>query len=131
MGMLNDCGLILMADIKSSCLPKPTMEFRFHPTRRWRADYAWPDYMLLLEIEGGVFNNGRHVRGVGYENDCVKYNSAIMMGYTLLRFTTSQVKSGYAIELLKEFFTNTPHPVMGEMEDLQENEDLVQENKIS
>lgn len=34
-------------------LPEPVREFRFHPVRGWRADFAWPEHKLLLEIEGG------------------------------------------------------------------------------
>lgn len=103
---LENCGVILEHDIKKSNLPKASLEFKFHPERRWRSDFAWPDYMLLVEIEGGIFINGRHVRGIGYQNDCEKYNAAVMMGYHLLRFTSNQVKSGYAIKTLVEFFKN-------------------------
>ena len=48
-------------------LAAPIREHRFAPPRRWRFDYAWPDRRLALEVEGGTWTGGRHVRGRGYE----------------------------------------------------------------
>ena len=51
-------------------------ELAFHPTRKWRFDYAWPAKMVALEVEGGTYTGGRHTRGAGYANDIAKYNIA-------------------------------------------------------
>lgn len=83
-------------------LPLPEPEFRFHDKRKWRADYCWPDHMLIVEFEGGVYSGGRHIRGRGFEADCIKYNTATLMGYRVLRFTTSHVNSGKAIQMIQE-----------------------------
>lgn len=80
-------------------LPKPEPEFRFHPTRRWRFDFLFPGN-LALEVEGGIWNNGAHVRGAHFLSDCAKYNEAALMGYTVLRVSTQQVDSGEVFELL-------------------------------
>ncbi len=69
-------------------LPEAVPEFRFHPTRKWRFDWAWPDQKIALEIEGGTHNGGRHVRGKGYEEDVRKYNAATLMGWKVYRATT-------------------------------------------
>lgn len=87
-------------------LPEPEREFRFHATRRWRADFAFPERMLLVEIEGGVFSFGRHSRGSGFEKDAEKYNAAALLGYRVLRFTTGMVKDGSAIETLRQVLAN-------------------------
>lgn len=34
--------------------PELVKEYRFHPHRRWRADYALPDAKVLIELEGGL-----------------------------------------------------------------------------
>ena len=73
-------------------------EFKFHPTRKWRADFHLKDKKILVEVEGGIWSNGRHTRGKGYLGDLDKYNAATMMGYQVIRFSTEQVKSGKAIE---------------------------------
>jgi len=75
-------------------------EYQFDKARRWRADFAIPSKMLLIEIEGGSWVNGRHNRGSGMEADCVKYCTAVLRGWRVLRFTTSQVISGYAIDTI-------------------------------
>ncbi|HAV5522845.1 DUF559 domain-containing protein [Acinetobacter baumannii] len=77
-------------------------EFRFHPERRWKADFRIEGYMILVEVEGGAFSNGRHTRGEGYIGDMEKYNSAAMMGFTVLRFSTEQVKAGVAIKQIEQ-----------------------------
>src|SRR4051812_10049951 len=48
-------------------LPKPIAEYRFHPERGWRFDFAWPAQLVALEIDGAVYAQGRHTRGRGYE----------------------------------------------------------------
>ena len=73
-------------------------EFKFHPTRKWRADFHLKNKKILVEVEGGIWSNGRHTRGKGYLGDLEKYNAATMMGYQVIRFSTEQVKSGKAIE---------------------------------
>lgn len=77
-------------------------EYRFAPPRRWRFDFAWPSVMVALEVEGGTRNGGRHVRGAGYENDCEKYNEAVIMGWRVLRVTSSQVTSGQALRWVQQ-----------------------------
>lgn len=67
-------------------LEMPVTEYRFCMTRRWRADFAWPDILLLVEMEGGLWGNGRHNRAGGYIADLEKYNYAAELGYTVLRY---------------------------------------------
>ena len=77
-------------------------EFRFDPKRKWRADFHLVGKMILIEVEGGIWSNGRHTRAKGYLGDMEKYNSATALGYSVYRYSTEQVKSGLAIkEILK------------------------------
>lgn len=77
-----------------------TREYRFHPERMWRSDFYIHGHMLLIEIEGGVWNRGKHGRGSGIVNDIEKQNAAVLLGFRPLRFTTDMVKSGIAIDLV-------------------------------
>lgn len=61
---------------------EPVREFKFHPTRRWRFDFAWPSQKVALEIDG----RGRHQTIAGVRGDCEKYNAAVAMGWRVLRF---------------------------------------------
>lgn len=75
--------------------PYPEREVKFHPTRRWRIDYAWPDVRLAVEIEGGVWSNGkkggRHNRGTGFVKDMEKYNALTELGWRLLRYQPDKI----------------------------------------
>lgn len=80
-------------------MPLPVPEHRFHPTRRWRLDWAWPDpahpcWMIAVEVEGGAWTRGRHTRGAGYVADMQKYNTATLMGWRVLRYTPQQFARG-------------------------------------
>lgn len=77
-------------------------EFRFHPDRKWRADFYLTGTKILIEVEGGIWSGGRHTRGKGYLGDMEKYNAATMMGYQVLRFSTEQVKSGLAVKQIEK-----------------------------
>lgn len=72
-------------------------EYRFHPDRRWRADFAFPEAKLLVEVEGGIWKNGRHSRGKGFISDCEKYNEATIRNFRILRVTAEHIKSGQAV----------------------------------
>lgn len=74
-------------------------EHKFHPTRRWKFDFAFPDAMLAIEAEGGIWSNGRHTRGSGYVADLEKYNQAVLLGWRVLRFDSKSIKTGEAIKL--------------------------------
>lgn len=67
-------------------------EYRFHPVRKWRADFAIPEHKILLEIEGGGYVYGRHHRPAGYRKDCEKYNEAVKLGWRVLRYTTDMLR---------------------------------------
>jgi very-short-patch-repair endonuclease len=84
----------------------PVSEYRFHKTRRWRADFAFPEQRVLIEFEGGVYTHGRHTRGTGFEKDCEKYNAAALMGYHVFRFTAKHVKSGEALNIIEQAVEN-------------------------
>lgn len=76
-------------------------EFRFNADRKWKADFHLTGTMILIEVEGGIWSNGRHTRGKGYIVDMEKYNSAQELGYSVYRYSTEQVKSGLAIEEIR------------------------------
>lgn len=89
-------------------LPEPTHDYRFvrdvvghgpgirkrlkdAGLKDWRFDWAWPDAMVAVEMEGGIWIKGRHVRGAGFEDDCEKYNYARSQGWSVYRFTAGML----------------------------------------
>lgn len=75
-------------------------EFQFVPGRKFAADWALPDHMILIEYEGLVFNSNKktstgksgHTTVGGYTSNCDKYNLATVLGYRLLRYTAMNYK---------------------------------------
>jgi hypothetical protein len=78
--------------VLSPDLPTPVSEYVFAAPRKYRADRAWPERKLLVELEGGVFSNSRHTTGTGFTEDCHKYNLAIEKGFRVLRFTSGMLR---------------------------------------
>lgn len=85
-------------------------EYPFAPPRRFRADFAFVDARLLIEVEGGIYTAGRHTRGSGFEMDCEKGNLAVLLGYRTLRFTKSMIESGDAINIISLTLSFAPPP---------------------
>ena len=88
--------------IRAEGLPEPVREYRFHPVRRFRFDFAWPDLQVAVECEGGTWTKSRHTSGRGYQVDCIKYNLAALSGWLVLRFTRDMIEDGTAIEMIKQ-----------------------------
>jgi very-short-patch-repair endonuclease len=77
--------------LKARKMPTPTPEFRFHPVRKFRWDWAWPEARLALEVEGGVWSGGAHGRGTGIVRDMEKATLAAEEGWRIIRVTPSNL----------------------------------------
>lgn len=86
----------------SQGLPTPITEHRFHPVRKWRFDYAWPDRKIALEVEGGMWSGGRHNHASGFFKDMEKYNAAACLGWRVLRVTPKAVGTLITAQLVRE-----------------------------
>lgn len=84
--------------------PGVIREYRFHPTRKWRFDFAWPAHVVALEVDGGAWTGGRHTRGKGFIEDMQKRNAATFIGWRVFNVTHDDIKTGYAFELLTKIF---------------------------
>lgn len=83
--------------------PIPVREYRFAPPRKWRFDYAWVAEKVALEIEGGLWIQGRHNRAPGMIKDMEKYNTATFMGWRVFRFVPQELKNAKAQMFIKLF----------------------------
>lgn len=88
---------ICKTDLRVECVK----EFKFHPVRKWRFDYAIPDHKIALEVEGGVWTGGRHTSSVGFMKDMEKYNTATLMGWRVFRTTPDELYRLKTLNLLK------------------------------
>ena len=100
MGTKSALEMNLCQQMIAAKLPSWKTEFKFHSTRRWRFDFAWPEIMLAVEVEGGIFVKGRHTSPMGFLADCEKYNTAVCMGWSLLRFAAPVINDGSCLETI-------------------------------
>lgn len=77
-------------------------EHLFHWTRKWRFDYAIPSLKIAIEIDGGIWQYGRHNRPEGYINDMEKLNTAASMGWLVMRFATEDRLNNSTIALIRD-----------------------------
>ena len=94
-------------------------EHRFHDTRQWRLDFAWPEQKVAVEVEGKIYGrrcgnvcadgkpcrnviaSGRHARGQGMAEDMVKYNELALYGWTLIRVHRDSIDDGTALGFIE------------------------------
>jgi hypothetical protein len=102
--------------IKAHGFPAFVRELRFAQSigRRWRFDFAWPEWKLALEVEGLAVRRlhgelvvqGRHASITGMREDMHKYNAAAVLGWSVLRAEQAMIKSGEAIEAVGKWFAS-------------------------
>ncbi len=79
-------------------------QYRFaKPERNWLADFAWPEYRLIVEVDGAVWARGRHTRGSGRVKDMERDNWCALHGWRVLRYTTAQAEDGTAAAEIAAF----------------------------
>ena len=83
---------VLTVKLGCECLA----ELPFHPKRKWRFDYAFPNEKVAIEIDGGLFNAykgehaGRHSGGIGQKKDFEKLNAAAELGWLVFHYIPSE-----------------------------------------
>lgn len=81
-------------------LPPPVRQHKFHRTRGWLFDFAWPDQMIAVEIQGGSFmrrkgkggRGGGHNTAIGQAKDFEKFREAAVNGWILLPFNSHELQ---------------------------------------
>ncbi len=98
------------SDLKEECIK----EFKFHPTRKWRFDYAIPVHKIAVEVEGGVWTGGRHTSPKGFLNDMEKYNTATLMGWRVFRTIPDELCTNATLQLLRKAIAYVAETPTGE-----------------
>ena len=85
-------------------VPPAESEFSFAKDegRKWRFDYAWPEHLVALEQEGGVWVGGRHTSGSGFLKDIEKYNAAAVRGWLVIRCTPATLFAEATFNTVKQ-----------------------------
>lgn len=64
-------------------------QYKFSKKRQWKFDVAHLGAKVAVELDGGEWSKGRHVRPQGFIDDCEKLNAATLAGWVYLRFPRS------------------------------------------
>jgi len=94
---------VVLAWFKECRLPEPVPEYRFCE-RLWRFDFAFlPPYpMVAVEVQGGLFSAGAHVRGAALLKEYAKYNRASVLGWRLIFVTPEQLCTTDVAETIRQ-----------------------------
>ena len=90
----------LLLEITAAGLPDPVREYKFHPKRKWRADFCWTQERVIVEVNGGTHQRMGHSTGRGIHRDYEKVNAAQLMGYTCLQVDREMIESGEAVKMI-------------------------------
>ena len=71
-------------------LPAVVEEYRFHPERLWRLDFAWPELKLAVELDGRgkAGGMGAHQSITGQRRDSENGNAAVLLWWRVLHFAS-------------------------------------------
>lgn len=92
---------IFLALCDAHDLPRPEPEYQFARPRLWRFDYAWPIRLISLEIQGGIWTGGRHVRGAALKDEHEKLNEAAIRSWRILYCMPAEVKDGSIFAVIR------------------------------
>lgn len=102
-----------LLQVRDAGLPEPEREFYFAKHLRrsstgrpymYRFDFAWPEAMIAIEVEGGVFMRGKggHTSITGITRDMDKINLAQLLGWRVLRFHTKHIDEDEAVPMVMQ-----------------------------
>lgn len=104
--------VILTSMLRPHGVSEPRTEYLFDSVRRWRFDFAWPGadapgwhgtpLKLAIEIDGGLFVNGAHNRGMALLGQYEKDREAQLQGWMVLRYSPQQLHLA-AVDVLTVF----------------------------
>jgi very-short-patch-repair endonuclease len=91
--------------IRAHKLPEPERQYYFAASigRKFRADFAWPQYKLIVEVFGAIWKRGGggHSHPMHIEKDIERQQIAVLLDWYVVPVTTDQVKEGEAIAILE------------------------------
>jgi len=100
---------LFASQCRAAGLPEFVRQLEFAKTdtgRQWRFDFAFPAYKLAVEIQGVVvrriggqlFTMGAHADVKGMRRDHQKFNTAVLLGWSVLLFLQDDVKPKRALD---------------------------------
>ncbi len=94
---------VVTAFFKEHGIPEPLYEYQFCADRKWRFDISWDGLLrpVAIEVQGGIFSGGAHVRGAAMLREFEKLNTAATLGWRILFVTPDQLMRLDTVNLVK------------------------------
>ena len=100
---MTDLESLLLLQLRDAELPEPKCQYQFHPQRRWKADFCYPEYRIICEVNGMTHQASRgHTSWAGIHRDYEKQNAAVLMGYHYFEFDRDMIESGEAVNTIAQ-----------------------------
>lgn len=81
------------AALNAGRFPQPKRDYVYTELRKWEFDFAWPEYKVAVDIDGGTAIRGRHSRPKGMGKDHEKRNEATRQGWRVLVFSNYNLQN--------------------------------------
>lgn len=101
-GVDSEIELTLANRLDRAGLPPGEPQYPFVEGRQFRFDRAWPDRMVAVEVQGGIWSQNGHGRGSIIARDCAKLALAAALGWRVLPLTKEMIENGQAVELIAQ-----------------------------
>lgn len=88
-------------------MPPFVQNYIFMANRKFELDFAWVDYRIGVEINGGVWSKGAHGRPLAILRDMEKSNLLVLSGWKVLRYTPAEVSTGFALAGVKKLLARS------------------------
>ena len=89
------------------------VQFARHLKRKYRFDFAHTKSHVAIEIMGGIYNRGAHVRPAGYTSDCEKSLLARELMWSVVSLTSDMIDDAHINRIIdlcaSRNFISGPH----------------------
>jgi len=76
-------------------------QVKFHVARRWRFDFVLTATRFAIEVQGGLWTGGAHVRPAALVKEYEKLNEAALAGWNVLLVEPQSIANGAALALIR------------------------------
>lgn len=84
--------------------PVVTREWKFHPTRKWRFDFALLEKQIAFEVQGGLYDSDKgHRAFASVQRDYEKFNAAMILGWKVFQLSSPMLKDAEYMQKLVDF----------------------------
>ena len=92
--------------VRAGRIPHYVTQWRGIPGRKFAFDFAWPDWHLALEVQGGTWmpNRSGHSTGSGLQHGYEKQSLAAIHRIYTMACDAVQIKKGLALDWVIQFF---------------------------